>query len=154
MGIAQQHEIRQRRFAVVGPSPKVMSVDGAAVGVTDKTAGANQQQQSPLDCGSNRLRFAADRPRPSVGGAVGAFKGRFVVAARAFPDPFFRRRLARFQAIARGLARSFIGTVAHECTLVVRHCRGSRYDFEQWVPLQKPAQNQSAPKPPVKKSPQ
>ena len=40
----QQHKIRQRRFATVGPVLNVMTVDVAAVRATGKTACAIEQQ--------------------------------------------------------------------------------------------------------------
>ncbi len=40
VGTTQQHEIRQRGFAIVGPVLNVMAVDVAAVGVSRATAGA------------------------------------------------------------------------------------------------------------------
>ena len=48
---AQQHEIRQRSFAAVGPVLDVMTVDVAAVRATGKPARTIAQPQCSLDCG-------------------------------------------------------------------------------------------------------
>ena len=47
----QQHEIRQRCFATVGPMLDVMTVDVTAVRATGKPARTIAQPQCSLDCG-------------------------------------------------------------------------------------------------------
>ena len=68
---AQQHEIRQRRFATVGPVLNVMTVNVATVGTTGKPAGAIAQMQCSIDCGWNRAGLATDRKRYTVSIDVG-----------------------------------------------------------------------------------
>ena len=48
---AQQHEIRQRRCATVGPMLNVMTVDVTAMRATGKPARTIAQPQCSLDCG-------------------------------------------------------------------------------------------------------